>query len=66
MTVAPHSSLVRRLVLTIACAVLFLVLGVLALQQYGAGVSVFLFVLAAVCAVDAGQVQRRRVRRARG
>ena len=65
MTVAPHRSPARRLVLTGLCAALLLALGVVALRAYGIGASLFLFALAAVAVVDAVQVQRRHVRRRR-
>ncbi len=65
VTVAPHASPTRRLVLTALCAVGFLVFGVLVLQSFGVGPSIFLFALAAVCVVDAVQVQRRVARRGR-
>lgn len=63
MTVAPHRSPARRLALTAGCAVLLLVLGVLAQREYGLGPALFLYALAAVAAVDAVQVQRRAARR---
>jgi Flp pilus assembly protein TadB len=63
MTVAPNASPTRRLVLTALCAVAFLVFGVLVMQSFGVGPAIFLFVLAAVCVVDAVQVQRRAARK---
>ena len=65
VTVAPYASTSRRLVLTLVCAAVFAGCGVLVLQSFGAGASIFLFALAAVCVVDAVQVQRRRARQAR-
>ncbi len=65
MTVAPHASPARRLVLTAACAVLLLVLGVLAQREDGLGAALVLYALAVVAVVDAVQVQRRHARRKR-
>ena len=65
VTVAPQASPIRRLVLTALCAVGLLVFGVLVLRSFGVGPSIFLFALAAVCVVDAVQVQRRVGRRGR-
>ena len=65
VTIAPQASPTRRLVLTALCAVGFLVFGVLVVQSFGVGPSIFLFVLSAVCVVDAVQVQRRTARRGR-
>ena len=65
VTVAPQASPTRRLVLTALCAVGLLVFGVLVLRSFGVGPSIFLFALAAVCVVDAVQVQRRVGRRGR-
>ena len=63
MTVAPHASPRRRIVVTAAVSVLLLVLGVLALLEYGVGAALFLFALAAVGLVDLVQVVRRAQRR---
>ena len=63
MTVAPHASPRRRIVVTAALSALLLVLGVLALLEYGAGAALFLFALAAVGVVDLVQVVRREQRR---
>lgn len=66
MTAAPYASPTRRLVVTAAVSGLLLVLGVLALLEYGVGPALFLFALAAVGGVDLVQVVRRaRRRRAR-
>lgn len=65
MTAAPHTSPTRRIVVTAALSALLLVLGVLALQEYGAGAAFFLFALAAVGLVDLAQVLRRDRRRRR-
>ncbi len=64
VTVAPHASSSRRLVLTLVCAAVFVLFGVLVLQSFGVGASIFLFALAVVCVIDAVQVQRRRARQA--
>ena len=63
MTVAPYASPTRRITTTALLSALLLVLGVLALVQYGVGASLFLFALAAVGAVDLVQVLRREKRR---
>lgn len=63
VTVAPNASPARRLVLTGLCAVAFLVFGVVVMQSFGVGPAIFLFVLSAVCVVDAVQVQRRAARK---
>ena len=63
MTLAPTRPPAVRLAVTLGCAVLFLVLGVLAADRYGIGPSLFLFALAAVCLVDVVLVQRRRATR---
>jgi hypothetical protein len=65
MTAAPHASPTRRIVVTAAVSALLLVLGVLALLEYGVGAALFLFVLAAVGLVDLVQVARREARRRR-
>ncbi len=63
MTAAPYASPTRRIVVTAAMSALFLVLGVLALREYGAGPALFLFALALVGVVDLVQVVRRDARR---
>jgi hypothetical protein len=63
MTAAPHASPGRRIVVTAALSALLLVLGVLALREYGAGAALFLFALGAVGLVDLVQVVRREQRR---
>ena len=63
MTAAPYASPTRRIVVTGAMSALLLVLGVLALLEYGAGPALFLFALAAVGVVDVVQVLRREARR---
>jgi len=65
VTIAPQASPTRRLVLTVLCAAAFLVVGVLVLQSIGVGASILLFALAAICLVDAVQLQRRAARRGR-
>ena len=65
MTAAPHASPTRRIVVTAAFSAAFLVLGVLALLEYGVGPALFLFALAAVGVVDLVQVVRREGRRRR-
>jgi hypothetical protein len=65
MTAAPYASPTRRLVVTGVVTALLLLLGVLALQEYGLGASLFLFALAAVGLVDMVQVVRRDARRRR-
>ena len=60
MTVSPYASRTRRLVVTAVVSGLLLVLGVLALLEYGVGAALFLFALAAVGLVDLVQVFRRR------
>ena len=60
MTVAPYSSSTTRLAAVLACTLLSLVLGVVALRAYGVGPSLFLFALAAVGLVDLALLQRRR------
>jgi hypothetical protein len=63
MTVAPYASRTRRIVVTAVVSGLLLVLGVLALVEYGVGAALFLFALAAVGLVDLVQVVRRQQRR---
>ena len=63
MTAAPYASRTRRLVVTGLLSGLLLVLGVLALVEYGVGAALFLFALASVGAVDLVQVLRREKRR---
>ena len=63
MTVAPYASRTRRIVVTALLSVLLLVLGVLALVEYGVGAALFLFALAAIGVVDLVQVLRREKRR---
>lgn len=65
MTAAPYASPTRRIVVTAAVSTLLLVLGVLALVEYGAGAALFLFALGAVGLVDLVQVVRREQRRRR-
>lgn len=66
MTAAPYASPTRRIAVTAAMTGLFLVLGVLALVEFGVGPALFLLALAAVGAVDLVQVvQRDRQRRQR-
>ena len=65
MTAAPYASPTRHLVVTGLVSALLVLLGVLALVEYGAGPSLFLFALAAVGAVDMAQVLRRDARRRR-
>jgi hypothetical protein len=60
MTVAPYRPPVARLAAVLACTLLCLVLGVLALVAFGAGPSLFLFVLAAVGLLDLALLQRLR------
>lgn len=65
MTVAPFASPTRRIVVTTLLTGLLLVLGALALLEYGVGAALFLFALAAVGLVDLAQVVRREARRRR-
>ena len=65
MTVSPYASRTRRIVVTALVSGLLLVLGVLALLDYGVGAALFLFALAAVGLVDLVQVVRREQRRRR-
>ena len=65
MTAAPYASPTRRIVMTGALSGLLLVLGVLALLEYGVGAALFLFALAGVGLVDLVQVVRRDARRRR-
>lgn len=65
MTAAPYASPTRRIAVTGLLTGLLLVVGVLALIEYGVGAAVFLFALAAVGAVDLVQVLRRDKRRSR-
>lgn len=65
MTATPYASPTRRIVVTAALSALLLVLGVLALLEYGAGAALFLFALAGVGLVDLVQVVRRQQRRRR-
>jgi hypothetical protein len=65
MTAAPYASPTRRIVVTGALVLLFLVLGVWAALEYGLGPAVFLLALGAVAAVDLVQVVRRDARRRR-
>ena len=65
MTAAPYASPTRRIVVTAALSGLMLVLGVLALREYGVGAALFLLALAAVGLVDLVQVVRRDRRRRR-
>ena len=63
MTAAPYASPTRRIAVTGLLTGLLLVLGVLALVEYGAGAALFLFALAAIGLVDLVQVLRRERRR---
>ena len=63
MTATPYASPTRRIAVTGAVSALLLVLGVLALLEYGLGAALFLFALAAVGLVDLVQVVRRQARR---
>lgn len=65
MTAAPYASPTRRIAVTGALSTLLLVLGVLALIDYGLGAALFLFAVAAVGLVDLVQVVRRDTRRRR-
>ena len=60
MTVAPYSPSTTRLAAVLACTLLSLALGVVALRAYGVGASLFLFALSAVGVVDLVLLQRRR------
>lgn len=66
MTAAPYASPMRRIVVTAVVSGLLLVLGVLALLEFGVGAALFLFALAAVGVVDLVQVSRRAARRRAG
>ena len=63
MTVAPYASRTRRIVVTALLSALLLMLGVLALVEYGVGAALFLFALAVIGLVDLVQVLRREKRR---
>ena len=63
MTTAPYASPTRRIVVTAVLSALLLVLGVLALVEYGVGAALFLFALAGIGLVDLVQVLRREKRR---
>jgi hypothetical protein len=62
MTVAPNASPTQRMVVSALLSGLLLVLGVLALVEYGAGAALFLFALAAVGVVDLALLVQRRAR----
>ena len=63
MTAAPYASPARRILVTALFCSAFLVMGVLALVEYGVGPALFLFALVAVGVVDLVQVVRRDRRR---
>ena len=65
MTATPYASRSRRIVVTAVVSGLLLVLGVLALLEFGVGAALFLFALAAVGLFDLAQVVRRDARRRR-
>jgi hypothetical protein len=62
MTVAPNASPTQRIAVTALLSGLLLVLGVLALVEYGAGAALFLFALAVVGVVDLALLVRGRAR----
>jgi hypothetical protein len=63
MTAAPYASPTRRIAVSGLLSGLVLLLGVLALREYGAGPALFLFALAAVGALDVVQAVRGQKRR---
>lgn len=63
MTVAPHASRRRRIVVTVVVTALLWLMGSFALQEYGVGPALFLFALATIGVIDLYQVVQREKRR---